>query len=70
MENYRQKLLQLRTQAPSGLHNCLNQMWYNLLIANDSNVNVVWGQNMSTSCKREIISYFREKGAGLDLKEC
>ena len=68
IETYRQKLLQLKPHAPSNLHTCLTQMWYNLLTAETANVNRVWCRHMSDSCRRDLESYFRKEGAGLDLR--
>ena len=69
MDNYRQTILQLMSTAPSGLHLCFNQMWYNLLSADDKKVESAWCQNMSEDCKKEMIDYFRQKGVKLALRE-
>ena len=67
MEEYRRQLMLVTPHAPASISVCLNQMWYNLLVANDQNISNVWCNHMSDSCKRDIQNYFSDQNINLKL---
>lgn len=67
MEEYRRQVLLAQTKADSETKICLNKMWYNLLVANDSNVSQTWSRDMSNWCQDSIRNHFKRQKVNLTL---